>query len=179
MRLLMVATILGVGVALVGCGSGGREAGDGDQAAPVADTSESAEEGCPLTTDELSETTSMEWELTETRKDHPLETMEQVKVTACLYTAPEVKQTYGDPLVLRVDLVAAPDADAVKTDFTTTCADLGGAERPGGGGTVCDRDGTVVDGHIGDLTVVAIVNADDDVATRLSPTFEKILAAAG
>jgi hypothetical protein len=179
MRFLMVATILCVGAALVGCESGGQQAGAGDQATPVADASESAPEGCPLTTVELSETTSMEWELAETRKDHPLETMEQVKVTACMYTAPEVKQTYGDPLVLRVDVVAPADADAVKTGFSTSCADLGGVERPGGGGTVCDRDGTIVDGYVGDLTVVAVLNADDDVAARLSPTFEKILASAG
>lgn len=165
--------VLCVGAALAGCESRGEQAGIGDPAAPA-----SADGACPLTTDELSSATALAWELAETRKDHPLETMAEVEVTACIYTAPEVKQTFGDPLVLRVDVVDSGDADAVRTNFTRVCAEFGGAERPGGGGTVCDKDGTVVDGHIGELAVVSILNADDDVAARLSPTFEKVLAAA-
>ncbi|MPZ85265.1 MAG: hypothetical protein GEV28_34720 [Actinophytocola sp.] len=132
-----------------------------------------------MTETELSSATSLAWKLAETRKDHALETMESVKVTACLYTAEEAQQLGGDPLVARVDVVDPKDADAVLENFSSTCTELGGTERAAGGGTVCERNGAVVDGHIGNLVVVSIVNADKDTAARLTPSFEKVLASAG
>jgi hypothetical protein len=175
MRLRIVAAILGVGVVLAGCGN---EAIPG-QAAPAAEDAGSAGGDCPLTAEELSSATSLSFKQEETRKDHPLETLESVKVTACIYTAAEAKQAGGDPLVVRVDVVPAKDTGTVKQNFASTCTEFGGKERAAGGGTVCERNGSVVDGVIGNLVVVSIVNADKDVAVKLSPSFGKVLAAAG
>jgi hypothetical protein len=71
-------------------------------------------DGGPLTADEPSSATSLTWQLSETRKEHPVETMESVKVTACLFTAPEAQQEGGDPLVARVDAVSPADADTAR-----------------------------------------------------------------
>ena len=44
---------------------------------------------------------------------------------------------------------------------------------------MCDREGAVIEGYIGNLVSVYIVNADKDTAAKLTPTFDKILASAG
>lgn len=173
MRIRAVAVLLCAGAVLVGCGTG-EERQD-----PKEPTGGGSATGCPVTQEELSDATSLSWELEETREHHPLETMESVEVTACLYTAPEAEQMGGDPLVARVDVVAPADAAAVLADFSSICGELGGSEQKAGDGVVCDRDGVVVDGHIGDLVLVSIVNADTATATTLTPSFEKILASAG
>ena len=181
MRLRVVAVVLCAGAVLVGCGPDGGEASSGAPAGEVTATGGdggASEDGCPLTAEELSSATSLTWTLRERREDHPLETMESVKVTACLFTAPAAPQEGGDPLVARVDVVSPADADAVRSDFSSTCTEFGGAEQSAGGGTVCERDGVVVDGVIGDLVVVSVVNADTATARKLTPSFAEILAAA-
>lgn len=180
MRRGVVAVVLCAGALMAACGSDDNQADSGPPTgdAPAA-SGAASEDGCPLTEAELSSATSLAWTLQETREDHPLETMETVTVTACLFTSAEAPQMAGDPLVTRVDVVDPEDADAVRADISSTCTDLGGAERAAGGGTVCERDGTVVDGHIGDLVVVSFVNADDATAARLTPVFDKILTSAG
>ena len=174
MRLRALAMVLCAGAAVAACGSG---SGKEDAGGPAAGGGDAAE-GCPLTAEELTSATSLTWQLEETREDHPLETMESVKVTACLFTAPEEQQQGGDPLVARVDVVSPADADAVRSGFSSTCTEFGGAEQPAGGGTVCERGDVVVDGFVGDLVMVGFVNADTATARTLTPTFEKILTAA-
>lgn len=172
MGLRMLVTALSVGVLVAGCGPGENQASPGPPAG-------SSGGDCPLTEAELSSATSLAWKHRETKKDHQLETLDSVKVTACVFTAAEAVQLGGDPLVLRVDVVDAKDADVVRKNFSADCTDFGGSERAGGGGTMCDRNGTVVDGTIGNLVVVEIVNADTKTAGQLTPSFEKILAGAG
>lgn len=179
MRLRALVVALCAGVVTVACGSGSG----GDQASPGGTTEAAAGDGgsgeaCPLTAEELSSVTSLAWQLSETREDHPLETLESVKVTACLFTAPEARQEAGDPLVARVDVVAPADADAVRADFTSSCTGFRGVEQQAGGGTVCERDGVVVEGMTGDLVVVSILTADTATAQTLTPLFPDILAAA-
>jgi hypothetical protein len=185
MRLRALVVVLCAGAAVAACGSDTGEGGSAptvDATGPATGANDTADggsaEACPLTADELSSATSLTWQLSETREDHPLETMESVKVTACLYTAPEARQEAGDPLVARADVVPPADADTVRSDFSSTCTELGGAEQPAGGGTVCERGGVVVDGVVGDLVVISIVNADTATAQTLTPSFAKILAAA-
>jgi hypothetical protein len=178
MRVGVVVAFLCAGAVMTACGSEGDRSGARASGPPAA-TGEAGGDGCPLTEAELSSATSLAFTLQETRKDHPLETLEEVTVTACLFTSDEAPQEAGDPLVVRVDVVDPADADAVLADISSSCTDFGGAERDAGGGTVCERDGTVVDGHTGDLVVVSVVNADTATATRLTPVFGEILAAAG
>ncbi len=135
---------------------------------------------CPLTVDELKSATSATWTQATTKKDHPLELLESVKVTACIYTSDELKQEFGgDPLVVRVDVVSPQDAAQVRDQFRTSCTKNSGTERPAAGGTICEARGHTIEGVIGNLNVVMILNADKATAVRLSPSFEKILAAAG
>lgn len=176
MRVRALVVVLCAGAAVAACGSdSGSGSGSGTEGA--ADGG-GATEACPLTADELSSATSLTWELSETREDHPLETMESVTVTACLFTAPEAQQQGGDPLVARVDVVSPADADAVRSGFSSTCTEFGGAEQQAGGGTVCERGDVVVDGIVGDLVMVGFVNADTATARTLTPSFPEILTAA-
>lgn len=174
MRVRALVVVLCAGAAVAACGS---DSGSGSGSEGAADGG-GATEACPLTADELSSATSLTWELSETRENHPLETMESVTVTACLFTAPEAQQQGGDPLVARVDVVSPADADAVRSDFSSTCTEFGGAEQQAGGGTVCERGDVVVDGIVGDLVMVSVVNADTATAQTLTPSFPKILTAA-
>jgi hypothetical protein len=175
----MLRWIVAAGAALLvaGCGSDGTPAAPRPPAANPGSGSTGGD--CPLTVDELKAATSIAWEQEEAKKDHPLVLMESVKVTACIYTAPEQKDQYGDPLVVRVDVVSPKDADQVRERFRASCTDYRGAERAGGGGTICEREGRIVEGYIGNLNVVMIVNADKSTAANLTPSFEKVLAAAG
>jgi hypothetical protein len=88
--------VLALAVALLaGCGPPPDRTADGrPQPAP---------DGCPLTPQALAEATSLRWELTERRDEHPLETAEPIKAMVCLYTAADAPQEGSDPLTTRVD----------------------------------------------------------------------------
>jgi hypothetical protein len=110
----------------------------------------------------------------------PLETNPSIRATVCVFTAAAAQQSGGDPLVFRTDLVTGRDAAAVRREFTDTCGAVGGVTRSAGGGSVCDRNGVVVEGFKGDddrVVAAAFVNADNSTAARLTPTFTKILEA--
>lgn len=181
---------VGVSLAVSACGSAAPVAGP--PAAPVAgppsvqaqpDAGATAADGCPLTAEALSDATSLSWELQDTREDYPLETVDGVTATVCLFTAPDSPQAGGDPLVLRVDVVTGADAATVRTGFEESCTGNSGtvSDSPAAAGAkVCERDGAVVEGDIatGERTVeVYLVNADTATAETLTPTFEKVLAA--
>jgi hypothetical protein len=139
-------------------------------------------DGCPITVDMLGKATSLDWKLQEKRDDHQLETLESVKATVCLWTAADAPQAGGDPLVLRADIVTGGDAATVRKEFSDNCTEYGGklGDSSGEGGTVCDRDGAVVEGLVGSddrLVNVYLVNADKPTATKLSPAFGEILGA--
>ncbi|MFE3451810.1 hypothetical protein ACFXJ8_23090 [Nonomuraea sp. NPDC059194] len=163
-----------VGALVTGCGAVPE---------PAAGSQASAQEagGCPLAVADLSQATSLAWELKEKRDDHLLETLESVKATVCLYTAKDSPQEGGDPLALRADVVKGKDAATVAKDFRDTCADTGGKIR-GETTATCERAGAVVEGLVADAdrTVnVYLVNADKSTATKLTPAFDAILSAVG
>ncbi|WP_049559060.1 hypothetical protein [Nonomuraea sp. SBT364] len=164
---LLTGLLAGLLTGLVaGCGSPGIEAA----AAPA---------GCPLTPQALGEATSLRWDL-DRRDDHPLETMESIKATVCLYTAADAPQQGSDPLTMRLDLVEGADAATVRKGFTDTCTENGGTVRDTSGAQVCDRDGSVGEGLTGggDRAIIAYwVNADTSTATEFTPAFGRILAA--
>jgi hypothetical protein len=175
--------ILGIAALVAGCGSGGTQQSSGQPAGGAGTGAPATGAGttggdCPLTEAEAAAATSLSWKLATTQKDRPLETMESVKVTACVYTTAELRQSDGDPLVLRVDVVNPKDAEAVRADVDASCTRQGGTRRAAEGGAVCDRDGVVVDGYTGNLVLVLLVSPDTDIATKLTPSFEKVLAAA-
>jgi len=138
---------------------------------------------CPLSAQDLSAATSLRWQLRERKDNYPLETAESIKATVCLYTAPDAPQTGGDPLALRTDTVTGADAATVRKGFTDTCTGSGGQVRDSAsaqGAVVCVRDGAVVDGIVGNATRVVsveLVNADKATAVKLTPAFDKVLAA--
>lgn len=172
----VVVGALCVGLLVTGCGSGDTPAGEAGNTADRGESAGGAE--CPVTEAELASATSLTWEEGTTRRDHQLETVESVTVTACVFTSPDKQGMGGDPLVLRVDVVDPEDAETVRGAFSSTCAESGGTQSDAGSGTVCERDGAVVEGYTGDLVMVYLVNADQTTAASLTPSFEKLLAAA-
>lgn len=135
--------------------------------------------GCPIEAGELSKITGIDFELATQRDAQPMEALESVKSEVCIYTGPA--DQYGDPLVFRTDTVSETDAATVRADLTRICEELGGSMRAvtaGEDGSLCERDGTIVDGLVrGGQVSVALVNADKDVAKRLTPKFDQILGA--
>ena len=153
-RSLVLAAAVGVGAAACGLVPG--------TAAPTVPAAEEvgvpAEPSCAIDPADLSSATSMTWELAATLTDHPLETMESVLATACLYTASDERNEYGDPLTLRVDIVKGADAVAARNRFEESCTGNGGVVEPSAaadGAASCDRDGSVQEGNItsGDTSV--------------------------
>jgi hypothetical protein len=173
------AYVLGLaiaGVLLAGCRPHAEKAEGGDTKTTG---------GCSLTAEELSKATSLTWELKEKRDDHPLETLETVKASVCLYTTADAPQAGSDPLVLRTDTVGGKDVAAVRQDFTDSCTGYDGKVRKSAavdGAVVCDRGGAVVEGLVGGadrLVSVYFVNADKSTATKLTKKFDAILSAVG
>jgi hypothetical protein len=164
------------GVLLAGCGPHAETATGGNTKTTG---------GCSLTAEELSKATSLSWELKEKRDDHPLETLESVKASVCLYTAADAPQAGSDPLVLRTDTVGGKDVAAVRQDFTDSCTGYDGKVRKSAavdGAVVCDRGGAVGEGlveSVDRLVSVYFVNADKSTATKLTKKFDAILAAVG
>lgn len=139
--------------------------------------------GCPLSVEDLSKATALTWQLRERKDNHPLENAESIKATVCLYTTADAPQDASDPLVLRADVVTGKDAATIRKDFTDTCTEFGGQVSPSASApdaVVCTRDGSVVEGIVGDdarVVNVYFVNADKTTATKLTPGFDKVLAA--
>jgi hypothetical protein len=136
---------------------------------------------CP-SAEKLSSATGLTFALSDTLKDHPLETLESVKALVCLYTSAESTQSGGDPLVLRVDTVTGADAATVRGKFESSCTDNGGTLGAStvANAKICTRNGTTIEGNLGsgDRSVdVYFVNADTTTATTLTPSFEKVLTA--
>lgn len=187
---VMVAACTSV---LVGCGSDGDSSEPSPSAASTAPQTSAAAAGtatttggsatsggCPVSADALSTATSLRWELRERRENHPLETNESIRATACVFTAATAQQSGGDPLVFRTDVVTGRDSATVRREFNETCGTVGGVTRPSGGGSVCDRNGVIVEGIRGEgdrVVAAAFVNADTSTAARLTPAFTRILDA--
>jgi hypothetical protein len=149
-------------------------------APPTTGAGAGASAGCPITVDALGSATSLRWELRDRQENHLLETSNSIRTTVCVFTAGAALQQGGDPLVFRTDVVTGSDAAVVRRDFAATCASINGATRASGGGSVCDRNGVVVEGLKGDgdrVVMAAFENADNAVAASLTPAFTKVLDA--
>jgi hypothetical protein len=190
MRVRRVLAVLPLVLAVVACGASTTTGSPAAAPAAAPDTATVAagsptDDGCPLAAADLSSATSLAWELRQTLTDHPLETLESVKATVCVFTAADSPQIGGDPLVLRVDTVTGADAAALRTNFQQNCTGNRGAVEESSaadGAAVCRRDGAVVQGNIagdGRTVDVYLVNARTDTATSLTPSFDKVLAAVG
>jgi hypothetical protein len=150
-------------------------------AAPATTTGASpSAAGCPITVDALATATSLRWELRDRRENYQLETIDNVKATVCVFTAGAALQFGGDPLVFRTDVVTGAASAVVRQDFTATCASISGVVKASAGGSVCDRNGVVVEGMKGEgdrVVLASFVNADNSTATTLTPAFTKVLDA--
>lgn len=180
LRIGRTLTALALAAVLAACGSSTQAVpAPGPGAAPAS----AIASGCPLGVNALDAATSLTWELSDTRTDQPLETVDAVAQTVCLFTAADSPQSGGDPLVLRVDVVTGADAATVRNAFTSSCTGNSGTVSSSAGAPgamVCMRAGAVVEGDIssGDRTVdVYLVNADAATAAALTPRFDDILAA--
>jgi len=176
--------IAAVCAAATACGSAAQQPEGGGPASASAPAAGSASDGaCPLSADDLSSATSLSWDLSDTRTDHPLETQDAVRATVCTFTTSDHPQSGGDPLVLRVDMVTGADAETAHGAFERTCTGNGGTVNDSvaaAGAQVCQRDGTVVEGAIsgiGRTVNVYLVNADTTTKTRFTRSFDEILGA--
>jgi len=143
-------------------------------------TSGAASGDCPISVEALATATSLSWRLREHRENHPQEVDESIIADVCVFTADDTVDSFGDPLVFRTDVVTGADAVTVRQRFTGTCTDFGGSVEPAGGGSVCRRNGIVVEGIKGEgdrVVEASFVNADTSTATTLTPVFERIVAA--
>jgi hypothetical protein len=152
---------------------------------PAAATAPDGSEGgdCPLDADDLATATGLTWSLGRSIAGHPLETVDGVTADVCVFTSADRPQMAGDPLVLRVDVVEGPDAARMRDEFRRVCTGAGTVEdvTSVAGGARCSRGGQAVEGQVadGDRTVdVYLVNASATTAAELSPSFDKVLAAA-
>lgn len=169
---------------LAGCGSPAEPVASGQAQSQETTGGQAKQAGdCPLTTEELSKATSLSWESKGKKVDYPLETLESVKATACLYTAADAPQEASDPLVLRTDIVTGAGVAALRKDFADSCTGYKGMVRDSAaadGAVVCDRDGATVEGLVGDadrVVSVYYVNADKATAAKLTKTFDTVLTA--
>jgi hypothetical protein len=160
--------------------SAGPAASIASSGTPTTGDGATATGSCPISADALSTATALRWELRERRENHALETLPTVRATVCVFTAGAAVQSFGDPLVFRTDVVTGRDTAQVRNDFSDTCGSIGGAMRASGGGSVCDRQGVVVEGLKGEgdrVVLASIVNADNSTATTLTPAFTRIMEA--
>jgi hypothetical protein len=177
-RKLVLAVAVGVGAAACGLVPGTAAPAAPGPAAPAAE-----EVSCAIDAADLSSATGMTWELSATLTDHPLETMESVLATACLYTAGDQRNEYGDPLTLRVDIVKGADAVAARNRFEESCTGNGGVLEPSAaadGAASCDRDGSVQEGNIttGDTSVdVYYPFVTRSLQREITSSFEQVLGA--
>jgi hypothetical protein len=183
--------LLAAALCLTACSTTGTPKAASGPTAGAADASTKADtpgdakagtgDGCPLAAADLSTASGFAFELAETRKDHALETLPDVKALVCVFTSSAAPQEAGDPLVLRVDTVTGADAAAVRANFERVCTDTGGAlgESTVTNGKTCARGDNIVEGDIStdDRTVeVYFVNATNDTAAALTEVFDKVLA---
>jgi len=177
-------TVLIVGQAAAGCGMVpgiASPAGPGPAGPAAEDASVPREATCAIDAADLSAATGMTWQLSATLTDHPLETMESVLATACLYTADDQRNEYGDPLTLRVDVVDGDDAVAVRNKFEESCTGNGGTVTPSAsaeGAAICDRDGSAQEGNVssgGTSVDVYYSGVPRSLLSEVTSSFEQVL----
>ncbi len=178
-------TVLVGGLAVAGCGvvpGTASTAGPGPAASAAEGASVAGEATCVIDAADLSAATGMTWQLGTTRTDHRLETMESVLATICIFTVEDQRSEYGDPLILRVDIVDGADAVAVRNEFEDSCARHGGTVTPSGaaeGAVTCQDGGSVQEGSVtrGGRTVnVYYPMVPRSLQGEVTSSFDKVLA---
>lgn len=176
--------VLVVGLAAAGCGmvpGTASPSGPGPAAPAAEDASVAGEVTCAIDAADLSAATGMTWQLSATRSDHQLETMESVLATVCLYTVDDQRDEYGDPLTLRVDIVDGDDAVAVRNWFEESCTGNGGTVTPSGadeGAASCHHGGSVQEGNVtsgGTSVNVAYARVPRSLQGEVTSSFEQVL----
>lgn len=150
-----------------------------------SDTASANEGTCPVTAAKLTGLTGITWTFGthEVNQDYPF-TDPPLASSACVFTANDVVDSFGQAMVLRTDDInGADNAAAVQAAFEKSCTDNSGVlASPGAGLSTCANDGVVDDGLVlTDDRVIAIyvvVGDEKIVAEKISPAFTQILASA-
>lgn len=178
MRTLRILAACAIGLAgLAACGEDPSPAGQDRPNAPAGRDGGA----CPISAEELSAITGIQFELAEQRDNEPVLRVQSVNAKVCLYTGPVGSD--GDPAVFRVDTVSSADAGAVRAMFSRACKPPRGSVRPVPGADraqACQEKVGTIDGIVKDGEILAyLVAADEDVTKKLAPKFDQILAAVG
>ena len=178
--------------ATAGSAGGGQSSPAASSAAPSAPGPSTgaapggADQGqCPVTPQELEAATRLTWKLGRTLPKHPLEYEESITGVTCVFIAEAaaVKDDYGQPLIMRIDVATGADATALEKYNLRVCGQFDPgklrAPRGGGGGKVCDIRGSVSDGFVvKDGSTVSVLTSSDSkkILKDFSPAFEAAIA---
>jgi len=175
--------------ATAGSAGGGQSSPAASSAAPSASSSATRaapgaanQEQCPVTPQELETATRLTWRLGRTLPEHPLEYDESITGLTCVFIAEAaaVKDDYGQPLIMRIDVATGANAAALERLNDEGC-DRGKLRAPrGGGGKVCDVRGTVLEGTVvkDGSTISFLMSSDSEkILKDFSPAFEAAVAA--
>ena len=146
---------------------------------------------CPITPEELQAATDLTWLLGKTLPEQPWMLRKSINASTCVFIAraKEVTDSYGQPLILRIDTATGVHAAAMEKYDLEMCAEGGKASstsgtmrapRGGGGGKVCEAGGSVTDGSVvkdGTAMSVLVSSDSDKILKDFSPKFEAVIAA--
>ena len=142
---------------------------------------------CPVTPEELQATTKLTWKLRRTLPEQPWMLDKSIKVSTCLYTADAkaVTDSYGQPLILRLDIGTGANAAALEKSNLEGCGEglppgTMRAPRGGGSGKVCDVGGSVEAATVvkdGTTLSFTMFSDSEKILKDFSPKFEAAVAA--
>ncbi len=155
---------------------------------PSSAASVRADEGpCPVTAQELEAASKVSWKLGRTLPEQPWALEKSIRASTCVFLADAkaVTDSYGQPLILRIDTATGAHAAAMEKYDNEVCVSgpVPGtmrAPRGGGGGKVCDVKGVVTDGSVvkdGSAMSILLSSDSDKILKEFSPAFEAIVAA--
>jgi hypothetical protein len=139
-----------------------------------------------MTPQDLEAATKLSWKLGKTLPERPLEFDKSIRGSTCAFIAEAkaVRDDYGDPLTLRVDIATGANAKALEKLNLEGCGEgiPPGKVRAtrGGGGKVCDVQGTVSEGTVvkdgSTISFIAFSNSEK-ILKDFTPGFEAAVAA--
>jgi len=147
-----------------------------------------AEQGqCQVTPQELEAATGLTWRLGRTLPERPLEYDKTITVSTCAFISEEatVKDDYGQPLTMRIDVATGANAAALEKSNLEACGEgippgTMRAARGGGGAKVCDVKGSVEEATIvedGTTLSFTMFSDSDKILKDFSPKFEAVISA--
>jgi hypothetical protein len=142
---------------------------------------------CKVTVQELEAATKLTWKLGKTLPERPLEYDKSLKASTCAFIAEAkaVRDDFGDPLTLRIDVATGANAKALETSTLEGCGEgippgKLRAPRGGGGGKVCDSSGSVTEALVvkdGSTLSFTVFSNSEKILKTFSPAFEDAIAA--